>query len=185
MKIFELVELMSNNKTKLLKPEQIQMFLKKELEVKEYLGIKQKKALVDDIVNACILYDDGVFKFDDIEKYIVFTMRTIAAYTNLELSKDIEEDYDVLCEAKLLEAVINTFKKEYDDVNVLLQMKCDYVLSGNTIEAQLGRFLDGISDKLDGVLNGLADKIGNFDMSNLPIDAESLQKLMSFMNMQK
>lgn len=180
-----LVELMSKNKTKLLKAEQIQAFLKKELEVKEYMSIKDKKELVNNIVNECILYDDGVFKFDDIEKYIVFTMKTIAAYTNLELSEDIEEDYDVLCEAKLLESVINTFKKEYDDVNVLLQMKCDYILSGNTIEAQLGRFLDGISEKLDVVLQGLADKIGNFDLSNLPIDAESLKKLMSFMNMQK
>lgn len=180
-----LVELMSKNKAKLLKPEQIQAFLKRELDVKEYLSIKDKKVLVQDIVNECILYDDGVFKFDDIEKYIVFTMKTIAAYTNLELSEDIEEDYDLLCEAKLLESVINTFKKEYDDVNVLLQMKCDYILSGNTIEAQLGRFLDGISEKLDGVLNGLADKIGNFDLQNLPVDADSLQKLISFINISK
>lgn len=183
MTIKMLVELMSKNKTKLLKAEQIQAFLKRELEVKEYLGIKQKKAIVDEIVNECILYDDGVFKFDDIEKYITFTMRTIAAYTNLELSEDIEEDYDLLCEAKLLESVINTFKKEYDDVNVLLQMKCDYILSGNTIEAQLGRFLDGVSNKLDDVLSVLSDKLGNFDMNNLPIDAESLQKLMKFINM--
>lgn len=176
-----LVELMNKNKAKLLKPEQIQAFLKKELDVKDYLGIKDKKALVDAIVNECILYDDGVFKFDDIEKYIVFTMKTIAAYTNLELSDDIEEDYDMLCAAKLLTSVIDTFKTEYDEVNILLQMKTDYILSGNTIEAQLGRFLDGISEKLDGVLDGLADKIGNFDLKNLPIDIDSLKTLMNFM----
>ena len=185
MTIKNLVELMNTNKTKLLKPEQMQMFLKKELNVKEYMSIKAKKELVDNIVNECILYDDGVFKFDDIDKYIAFTMRTIAAYTNLELSEDIEEDYDALCEAKLLESIINTFKKECDDVNVLLQMKCDFILSGNTIEAQLGRFMDGISNKLDDVLEGLADKIGNFDLKSLPIDADSLKKLMSFMNITK
>ena len=182
MKIKNLVELMNNNKTKLLKPEQIQAFLKRELEIKEYLSIKDKKALVHDIVNACILYDDGVFKFDDIEKYITFTMKTIAAYTSLELSEDIEEDYDMLCAAKLLTHVIDTFKAEYDEVNILLQMKTDYILSNNTIEAQLGRFLDGLSEKLDGVLNVLANKMGNFE---LPIDAESLQKLMSFININK
>ena len=180
-----LVELMSKNKAKLLKPEQIQAFLKKELGVKEYLSIKTKKELVENIVNECILYDDGVFKFDDIEKYMVFTMKTIAAYTNLELSDDMEEDYDVLCEAKLLTPVIDTFKAEYDEVNILLQMKCDYILSGNTIEAQLGRFLDGLSEKIDGVLSTLSDKLGNFDLSNLPIDMDSIQKLMSFMNVKK
>lgn len=180
-----LVELMSKNKAKLLKPEQIQAFLKKELGVKEYLSIKTKKELVENIVNECILYDDGVFKFDDIEKYMVFTMKTIAAYTTLELSDDMEEDYDVLCEAKLLTPVIDTFKAEYDEVNILLQMKCDYILSGNTIEAQLGRFLDGLSEKIDGVLSTLSDKLGNFDLSNLPIDMDSIQKLMSFMNVKK
>ena len=185
MKIFELVELMSTNKNKLLKADQVQAFLKKELEVEDYLSIKHKKTLVQGIVNECILYDDGVFKFDDIDKYIAFTMKTVAAYTNLELSDDIEADYDLLCEAKLLEPVINTFKKEYDEVNVLLQMKCDYVLSGNTIEAQLGRFLDGVSEKIDGLANALSDKMGNFDISKLPFSSEDLQKLMKFIDMQK
>lgn len=185
MTIKELVELMQKNKSKLSNAAHTQAFLMKELEVKEYLSIKQKKELVNDIVNECVLYDDGVFKFDDIEKYITFTMKTIAAYTNLELSEDIEEDYDMLCEAKLLTSVIDCFKSEYDEVNVLLQMKCDFILAGNTIEAQLGRFLDNISEKLDAVLNGLSDKIGNFDFNNLPIDTESLNKLMSFINTQK
>ena len=185
MNIKMLVELMNNNKNKLLKPEQIQAFLKRELEVKEYLSIKQKKELVNAIVNECILYDDGVFKFDDIEKYITFTMKTIAAYTNLELSDDVEEDYDMLCSAKLLNSVIDTFNGEYENVKLLLQMKTDYIVSGNTIEAQLGRFLDDISEKLDVVLHTLSYKMGNFNMENLPIDAESMQKLMSFININK
>lgn len=180
-----LVELMSKNKTKLLKPEQIQAFLKKELEVKEYLSIKDKKKLVQDIVNECILYDDGVFKFDEIEKYMVFTMKTITVYTNLELSDDIEDDYDLLCKAKLLNPLIETFNGEYENVKLLLQMKTDYILSGNTIEAQLGRFLDGISEKLDEVLQTLSDKVGNFDLSNLPIDMDSIKKLMDLLNTQK
>jgi hypothetical protein len=185
MKTFELVELMNKNKAKLLKPEQVQAFLKKELEVKEYLGIKTKKEIVENIVNTCILYSDGVFKFDDIEKYIVFTMKTIEAYTNLELSEDMEEDYDMLCAAKLLTPVIDTFKSEYDEVNILLQMKCDYILSGNTIEAQLGRFLDDMSDKLYGAIDDLSDKIGKFDISKLPLDMDSIKKVISFINAQK
>jgi hypothetical protein len=180
-----LVELMNKNKAKLLKPEQIRAFLKKELGVKEYLSIKTKKELVGNIVNECILYDDGVFKFDDIEKYIVFTMRTIVAYTNLELSDDIEEDYDLLCSAQLLNPVIETFDGEYENVKLLLQMKTDYILNGNTIEAQFGRLLENISDKLDNALQMVANKIENFDISNLPIDVDSIQKLMSFLNTSK
>lgn len=185
MKVQELVEFVGTSKNKMLKADQLQSLLQKHLEVKQYINIKEKKQLVDGIVNACILYEDGVFKFDDIEKYVVFIMKTIEAYTNIELSEDIEGDYDMLCRAKILEPIINTFKKEYDDVNVLLSMKCDYILSGNTIEAQLGKFLSNISDKIDDFSMVLKNIVENFDISKLPIKAEDLTKLMSFINIQK
>lgn len=185
MTIREFVESMNKDKNKIQKAEQLQAMLKKKLEVKEYMSIKQKKELIEVIVNECILYDDGIFKFDDIEKYIVFTMKVIEAYTNLELSNDIEEDYDMLCESQMLEPIINTFKKEYDDVNVLLQMKCEYILSNNNIEAQVGKFLNGVLDKLDGFAETLNRKIGDFDISQLPVSKDELVKLMDFINSQK
>lgn len=166
----ELITLMSDSKNKMLKIDQLQAVLKKKLDVKVYMSIKSKKDLVNAIVNECVLYEDGVFKFNDIDKYICFTMRIIEAYTNLELSEDFENDYDLLCESKLLDSIINTFKKEYDDVNILLQMKCDYVLSCNTIEVQLGRFLDGVSEKLDVFIAALSNKISDFDINNLQVN---------------
>jgi hypothetical protein len=182
MTINELIIAMNNNKAKLLKPEQVQAFLKKELNVIEYMSIKNKKSLVEDIVNECILYDDGIFKFDDIDKYICFTMRTIAAYTNIELSDDIENDYDLLCKEKLLSPVIDTFVGEYENVKLLLQMKCDYILCGNSIEAQLGRFLDNVLNKLSDVTDVLKHSANNLDMNNLPIDKESLMRLFDIVN---
>lgn len=176
MKINAFIENMNQNKSKLLKPEQVQSFIKKELNVKEYLSIKDKKQLVDSIINECILYEDGVFKFNDIDKYICFTMRTIAAYTNIELSGDIEDDYDALCESKLLNAVIESFNGEYENVKVLLQMKCDYILSGNTIEAQLGRFFDGVLEKVDNVVGVLSDSL---DISKLPINIDKLMEIIN------
>lgn len=185
MKINELVEFVRTNKNKMFKAEQLQEMLQKKLEVKKYIGIKDKKQLVEDIVDACIIYEDGVYKFDDTDKYICFIMKTIEAYTNIELSDDPESDYDVLCSTEVLELVVNTFKKEYDDVNVLLQMKCDYILSGNTIEAQIGKFLSGLSDKIDVIADAISNKIDNFDLSKLPIDMEDIKKLTNILNMQK
>ena len=184
MKVKELVEFVSNQKNKILKAEQLQRLLVKTLEVKDYLSIKQKKELIDYIVNDCILYENGVFKFDNIDKYICFTMRTIAAYTNLELSDDMEEDYNTLYEARLLDVIISTFKKEYDDVNVLLQMKCEYILSGNSIEAQVGKFLNGLLEKIDDFANVLNNKFGDFDINKLPVSKEELLKLLDFINSQ-
>lgn len=185
MKVQELVEFVGSPKNKILKADQLQQLLVKTLEVKDYIGIKQKKELIDDIVNDCILYENGVFKFDDIDKYICFTMKTIAVYTNLELSEDIEEDYDMLGKSKLLDVVIDTFKKEYDDVNVLLQMQCEYILSGNSIEAQVGKFLNGLLEKIDGFADVLNDKFGDFDISKLSISKDDLSKLLEFIDSQK
>lgn len=185
MKVKELVEFVSNQKNKILKAEQLQRLLVKILEVKDYLGIKQKKELIDDIINECVLYEDGVFKFDDIDKYICFTMKTIAAYTNLELSDDMEEDYDSLCKAKLLDVIISAFKKEYDDVSVLLQMKCEYILSGNNLEAQIGKFLNSLLEKIDDFANILNNQFGDFDISKLPIGKDELTKLLEFVESQE
>lgn len=182
MKVQEFIEIMNSDKTKMLKPEQCQSKIKKVLEVKEYISIKEKKQLVQDIIDECVIYVDGVFKFDEAEKYIIFIMKTIGVYTNLELSEDIEEDYDALSREKLMPAIIDTFKQEYDDVNVLLQMKCDYILSGNTIEAQLGAFLSDISTKIDVFANALAEKVDGLDFNNLPISAEDIGKLIQFLN---
>lgn len=185
MNVKELVEFVDNSKNKMLKEEQLKTVLKKKLEVKEYLSIKEKKNLVNDIINECILYEDGVYKFDDTDKYICFIMKTIEAYTNLELSDDIEEDYDMLCKSKMFEQIISIFKTEYDEVNILLQMKCDYILSENNIEIQVGRFLNGIMDKLDDFVDILKLKIGDFDMSKLPVSKNELNKLIDFIDSQK
>lgn len=45
MKINEFVEKVNQNKGKLLKPEQILVFTKKELEIKNYMSIKEKNNL--------------------------------------------------------------------------------------------------------------------------------------------
>ena len=185
MKVQELVEFVGKNKVKYVKVDQLKDALKKQLEVKDYMSIKDKKQLVNSIVDDCILYDNGIFKFNGIDKYVCFTMKTIEAYTNLELSEDFEEDYDVLSESKLLETVVDLFKKEYDEVNILLQMRCEYILNDNSLQSQFGRFLTNISDKLDDFAGVLSHTVGNFDMSKLPISEEDLNKLVKFLNTQK
>lgn len=185
MKINEFIEVIKNSKNKMLKGDQVQQLVSKTLEVKDYISIKQKKELIDEIINECVMYDNGVFKFDDIDKYICFTMKTIAAYTNIELSADIEDDYDALCKAKLLNVVVETFNGEYENVKLLFQMKCEYILSDNNIEVQFGKFLNAVLEKVDNFTDVLSDKIKDFDLNKLPIGLDNLNKLMEFVNSQK
>lgn len=174
MKIREFVDYMKKNTNRTMKEDQVASLIKRVLEPKTYISIKDKKEIVDKIINRCIYYENGVFKFDGIERYVYFTMYTLAAYTNLELSEDIENDFDALSESKLLPAVICLIQQEFDDVNVFLQMQCDYILEGNSIEAQVGKFFDGLLEKIDVIGNGLGKYLGNIDLGSLLKDKDKI-----------
>lgn len=128
--------------------------IKKVLEIKSYLGIKQKKELIDDIVNDTIIYDNGLYKFNGVDQYVTYVMKTIVAYSNLEIN-DIEEDYDALCESGLLNKILRTFESEYQEVLSLLQMQCDYILLDNSVTAHINSTLDAIV----GAINKISDSV--------------------------
>ena len=190
MKVKEFVEFMNNDKNKMMKSAQLADVVAKALETKKYIGIKEKKALVASIIGDSLVYEDGVVKFDEISKYVCFTMKTIEKYTNLELSEDIEDDYDMLCEAGLLNIVIKTFDGEYDNVRLLLQMQSDYVLSDNNVESMLGKFLDKTSNKISDFSDKIVKKLEGFDVNKIMPNLEGLSnlgdlsKLTNFLNFQ-
>ena len=182
MKIIEFVEFMKKNSNRVMKEDQVMSLVKKTAEIKEYLSIKDKKSLVDKIVRECIYYENGTYRINGIEKYIYFTMYTIAAYTNLELGDDIEADFDALSESKLLPVLICAIQNEYDEVNIYLQMQCDFVLENNSIESVVGDFLSNVLDKVDDFSNVLAGYVEKFNADELFANKEDLGKLINFVN---
>lgn len=185
MKVNELVNMMNDTKVSSLKPEQLRAKLQKELEVKKYISIKDKKALIDSIIGDSIYYEDGIYKINGIEKYINFTMKTIATYTNIELSDDIESDYDKLCEADLIGKIVDTFDSEYQSVLGFLQMKCDYVLASNSMVSKVGTFLDGIMSNIDNLSSIFKNSIENFNINDLNINQDDITKVTEILDILK
>ena len=167
MKVQEFIEYMRKNTNKTMREDQVASLLNKVLDPKSYIGFKQKRELVDKIVDKTIYYTNGVFKFDGIDRYMYFTMYTIEAYTNIELGEDVIADFDALSESKLLPAIICLIQKEFDDVNVFLQMQCEYILDDNSIEVQVGKFLTNILEKLDGVGGSLSKYLQSINIEEL------------------
>ena len=181
MKIIEFVEYMKKSVNRTMKEDQVLSMVQKKLEAKDYINIKEKKALINNIINACILYDNGVYKFDGIDKYVYFTMYTIAACTNIELSADLEDDFDTLSREKLLPIVIGAIQKEYDDINILFQMQCDSFIENNSVEASVGRLVDGVMDFLNNIgdtLKSGVDKISDLNLKE-NIDLSGLLNLIN------
>ena len=151
--------------------------LKKDLEVKSYLSIKDKRKLVEQIIDDTIIYDSGLFKFNGIDQLVYYNMRCIEAYTNLELSNDIEDDYDALVSSGLMNKILATFENEYTEVLSLLQMQCDYILMDNSVASKVNTLLVSATN----AINKLADAAEKSFKDIKPEDVQKITELISTM----
>lgn len=160
-------------------------YLKKELEIKTYLPFRTKRQIVEIVVNKNIKEIDGIKKYDSIDAYIGFVVAMLSAHTSLEFGADPVEDYDLLAESGLLPQIIAEFKESYDESDILLKMALAMELEDNNINAIIAKFLNDLSNKLDGVGEVLKDKLGDLNLQNIlgaNFKEEDLAKLTGFLN---
>lgn len=172
MKVQEFIEYMKKNVNRTTKEEQILSLAKKQLEVKNYLPINEKKELVDRIIEKCIYFENNTFRIDAIDSYIYFTMLTINTYTNLEID-EVESCFDMLSESGLMSVIIASIGQEYNDVQTYLNMKRNEILENNSLEMQLGKFFDSALDKVSEFSDTLINSL-----NGLNIDKDSVMKVI-------
>ena len=152
-------------------------------EIKSYLPFYEKQELVNMVLRKCQVENYGYIQLDETKKYILFTIAVIEAYTNIEFDEDLKtavSEYDALCEANLLNSIIETFEGEYKTTLNMMDMAQSYILQGNSINAQTAKFLSNLNDKLGSVLENLAD---SFMFGDLNITQEDIEKLSGFVKM--
>lgn len=166
-------------------PNAVSDYLKKELEIKDYVPFVEKQSVAQVVLETCANMKDGVITIDSIQKYIIFTTMVLSTYTNLEFDEnEYLESYDLLCshqvgEGTLLDEIIKTFEKEYVRCNDILNMMTADLMAENNIEKQVGKFLSGISKKVSDLGDSLIDKLGNFNMDLNQLDIDKLSDIIS------
>lgn len=162
----------------------VENYIRKTLEVREYVPFKEKMSVVKLIVLKNINVVEGVKKIDSISQYISFVTAMLTVHTNLEF-EDSLEDYDVLCESGLLNPIIETFKTDYSECDALFKMALADELEDNNINIVFGRFLNSILEKLDNAEESIRAIVGNVDINallNNSVSQEDLAKLNSFLD---
>ena len=151
--------------------------LKELLEVKDYMPFSQKYELCEDVLNNCNDIDikTGLVSVDSVNRNVTFIIRVISMYTNLEFSLDGDPDvssideYDMLCETKLLKPILNLFSEEYVECEeMLMTMQNDLIANNNTLHNVIGsgmKYFLSIADALKKKVDGL-----NLDVSQDNID---------------
>ena len=150
-----------------LKPNAVSDYLKETLEIKEYIPFKRKREIAEMIVEESTQIVDGVKKNDAIGQYVSFVVAMIASHTKLEFSNNPVDDYDVLAESGLLTLIVNEFKADYSECDILLKMALAAELESNNIENIIGRFLDKVANKIDEFSDALKDKFENFGLKDI------------------
>lgn len=160
-------------------PNAVADYLKKELEIKDYVPFAEKRDLCAKVLNACNTKEEsGLVKVDSVSRYIVFTISILSTYTNLEFSSGDDEfdsldEYDMLCQSGLLNPIIEVIGEEYVTCNnILNMMMADIEANNNTVEAVIGTALGKVTDSIDGLIGALAEKVKelNLDLNQIDID---------------
>ena len=142
-------------------------WIRKELEIKAYIPFTEKRKIAEMIVAQNIQEVDGIKKYDDINSYVSLVVASIIAHTNLKFGEDVIADYDLLAENGLLPQIIAEFQGSHEEIGILLKMAIASELEDNNVNVLVGRFLDSVLKKLDGVVDGVKQQMGNVDIKEL------------------
>ena len=163
-------------------------YLKEKLEIKTYIPFREKREIVEMIVAANTQEVDGIKKNDAIAQYVCFIIAMIQSHTNLVCGENPVDDYDLLAENGLLMPIIELFIADYNDCDVLLKMATSAALEDNNVNVFVGKFLNGLLNRIDGVGSSLKEMLGDIDLKNIlgaDFNSEDLAKLKGFLNTQK
>lgn len=154
--------------------------LEKELEVKKYIPVMEKKMFVMDVIAVCTDDVDDFIAVDRFNMYIYLDMSMIKAYTNLEVASDFDgiiEQYDMLCEHGLLNRILELFADEYTATCSILEGQLEELLVQNSIEAQIV--------KVTNKINKVIDALGNIDINSLLPDGVSAEMISNIASILK
>lgn len=154
-------------------------------EVKKYIPSMEKIRIAKEVMDFSVEYDRGFIKIDSYKKHLSFVFCAIESHTNLRFAdswSDKMQEYDMLCENELLDAIVDTFRKDYEDSLAVLNMMCDDIILDNSIEASVARLVQSIAENLDVIVGELADKIEDFNIEQIIPKNLDLNKLTGLLN---
>ena len=154
------------------------------IDTKRYILSAEKIRLAKAVLDFSVEYNRGFVKFDSYAKHLSFIFNVVEAHTGLKFADDWAErmqEYDILCENDLLNAIIDTFRKDYEASLEVLEMMSNDMLADNSIEASVAKVTQSISENLDVLVGALSDKFEGLDVEKIIPKDLDLNKLKRFL----
>ena len=159
----------------------IEQFIEHFEDTYKYIPVQNKHELAQNILGHSTIIDEGIVTIDPLKKEVYLAATMLAAYWELEFADNFEqllEEYDMLCSAGWLDAFVEVFPSEYSRMVQILSQQEKIVVRQNSMEMQIVQFVN----RLSGVIDGLSDKLGgimdNLDLEGLGLDNSELMGLL-------
>ena len=152
------------------------------INVKEYLPINEKREVIDLVIAHCSEYEDGNVLLNGVELYIMFNIKFIEAYTDIEFTDTYYDDYDALTASGLLDMIINAALPEYNRMTEMLILQKEYVLAQNSLEAQVGRFFGDLSYQFGKFVDNIGEKISGLNLEDMNVNQDDVNKIVQFVD---
>lgn len=152
------------------------------INVKEYLPVNEKREVIDLTIASCSEYEDGNVLLNGVELYIMFHIKFIEAYTDIEFTDTYYDDYDALTANGLLDMIINAALPEYNRMTEMLILQKEYVLAQNSLEAQVGRFLGDLSYQFGKFVDNIGEKISGLNLEDMNVNQDDVNKIVQFVD---
>ena len=159
------------------------------IEVKPYVSILKKQAMIEKIIEGCIDYNDAQLAFCNfINKQIAFDLSILLNYTNIKTGKNIISDYDFLQENGIFDYIYEKINiKDLNLIQTLLDNEIKQKLDlENSFEFFLIRISNTLINKLPDnkqvqeFLRTIIDNLGQFSWDKIP----SLKKIVDLKSQQ-
>lgn len=152
------------------------------INVKEYLPVNEKREVIDLVIAHCSEYEEGNVLLNGVELYIMFNIKFVEAYTDIEFADTYYDDYDALTANGLLDMIINAALPEYNRMTEMLILQKEYVLAQNSLEAQVGRFLGDLSYQFGKFVDNIGEKVSGLNLEDMNINQDDVNKIVQFVD---
>lgn len=157
--------------------------IEKELQVKKYLPIEEKKLIAQGIIYECTDNTNGAVKVDSVQQYLSYVKYMILRHTNLEYQA---EDYDKLRSTEyngkiLLDVIMECFDSDAKECLKILNFMVDDRMKEVSIEFTIAKFLSNITNLLEQWSEKLEQKVDNIDLKSIIPEGMDMDKLNAFL----
>ena len=158
--------------------------LEKELQVKKYLPIEEKKLIAQGIIYECTENVNGIIKVDSVQQNLSYVKYMILRHTNLEYKA---EDYDKLCsthygESSLLNAIFDAFPEDAKECSRILNFMVEDLMQENSMNFVVAKFLNNLSTQLETIMDSINAKAQELSLDSIVPNDIDLNQIKKFLD---